>query len=67
VLAERIRERRDLLGIEQTARLIGIRVHLIDREVDEVCRGERAGLEPPFLASEKGFQAASKSSFIHGR
>ena len=67
VLAERVGQGGDLGRVELAAGLERVRVDLVDGDVEQLGGLERAGLEPPFLAAEQGFQAASEASLIHGR
>jgi len=60
-------EGRDLRRREMAAGLIRVGIHLIDGDMDHLRGLERARLEPPFFASEQGFQPASQASLIHGR
>ena len=67
VLAQRIGQRRDFLGIELPARLIGVSVNLIDGDLDQVARVKRSPFKSPFLAAEQCFESAPQASLIHGR
>ena len=67
VLAERVGQRRDLGGVELAAGLERVGVDLIDGEVDQLGRLERAGLESAFLTPEQGFQAASEATSFYSR
>ena len=67
VLAQRIRQGGNLCRREITARLIRVGIDLIDGDVEQLGALERAGLEPPLLTSQQGFQTASQASLIHGR
>ncbi len=67
VLTQRVSQRCDFLGVEIPARLKRIGIDLIDGDLDELTRIERAGLEAPLFSTEQGFQSASQTSPIHGR
>jgi hypothetical protein len=67
VLPQRVGQGGDLGRIEMPARLEGVRVDLIDRDVDEVRGVERGGFVSSFLAPKKCFQPAAEASLIHVR
>ena len=67
VLPQRVGQRGDLLGVELPARLVRVGIDLIDGDLDQLARLERAAFESPFFTTEQRFQSASKTSFIHGR
>ncbi len=54
-------------GVELAPRLERVGVDLIDGDLDQLARVERAAFEAPFFTTEQRFQSASKTSLIHGR
>ena len=67
MLAQRVGQRGDLLRVELAARLERVGIDLIDGDLDQLARLERARFESAFFTPEQGFQSASKTSLIHGR
>ncbi len=67
MLPERVGQRSDILCVKHPARLVGVRVDLIDGDLDQLARIQRAPLEAPFFSTQERFQAPPKTSFIHGQ
>ena len=68
VLAERVGQRGDLVGVELPAGLERVRVDLVDGQVDQLGGLQRAGLEAALLGAEqRGRGRVRVVVLIHGR
>ncbi len=67
MLSQGIGKRSDLARVELPSRLKRIGINLIDCDLDQLRRLQRTAFETPFFATQKRFQTATKTSFIHGQ